>query len=79
MESEWSSNREVYACFIDLTKAFDRVQRHRIWESLNRRGIPRTLIQKIQMMYEGGATKLFINGKKTRKIHIGRGIKQGSA
>ena len=37
------------------------------------------LIRKIKMMYDGGVTKLLINGKKTRKIEIGRGIKQGSA
>ena len=37
------------------------------------------MIEKVRMMYQGGATKLLINGKKTRRIAIGRGIKQGSA
>ena len=64
----------MYACFLDLTKAFDRVQRHRIWNSLQEKGVPGDLIAKIRMMYEGGVTKLLLNGKKPEELTLEEGL-----
>ena len=44
--------KTLYALFIDLKKAFDTVNRKKLWEILERIGISKYLIEKLKGMYE---------------------------
>jgi len=38
--------------FLDIEKAFDRVNRNQLWQIFNRRGIPYHLIEVIKSLYK---------------------------
>lgn len=38
-------------CFVDYDKAFDKVQRHLLWDILISMGIPNHLVKLIQSLY----------------------------
>jgi hypothetical protein len=42
-----------YKCFIDLTKAYDKVNREILLEVLKHRGVPSGMINLIKGMHEG--------------------------
>ena len=39
-ESAWNKHRTLYLCMLDLTKAFDSVDRSMTWQILSSRGVP---------------------------------------
>jgi hypothetical protein len=41
----------LYKCFIDLTKAYDKVNREILWEVLKHRGVPSGMINLIKGMH----------------------------
>ena len=43
----------LYVCFIDLTKAYDSVDRTLLWTVLARFGVPRNLISFIRQFHDG--------------------------
>jgi hypothetical protein len=47
---EWQAI--LYVTFIDFEKAFDSVNREVMWLTLQEYGIPRKIIQIIQMLYD---------------------------
>jgi hypothetical protein len=51
IEKHREYNIPTYIAFIDLEKAFDTVNRAKVWEILQNKGIPRRLIRTVQSMY----------------------------
>ena len=43
----------VYVCFIDLTKAYDFVDRTLLWRVLARFGVPQKMISTIRIFHDG--------------------------
>ena len=71
--------KELYAVFVDLEKAYDRVPRELIWYSLRRKGVPEAYINIIRDMYAGCKTSVMTSAGMTKGIEIEVGIHQGSA
>ena len=44
MEKAREFQKNIYFCFIDYAKAFDRVDHHKLWEILQEMGMPDHLI-----------------------------------
>ena len=44
--------RQAFFAFVDLEKAFDRVPRSMIWESLQRRGIDEKMLKVVRSLYK---------------------------
>ena len=67
-------------CYVDLTKAYDKVNRATLWRLLRLYGIPEELmINVIMSFHEGAIAKLRFNGVTTpEEIKLQRGLKQGS-
>jgi hypothetical protein len=63
--------------FLDLEKAFDRVNRNRLWQILNRRGIPYHLIEVIKSLYKNTSVQIDTGRKILEKIYINQGVQQG--
>ena len=64
---------KLYVLFIDYSKAYDRVPRHKLIEVLKSRGCGRVMLKAIQSMYS--CTK---NVLKTAVIDATIGVRQGA-
>ena len=74
-----NQGEEVQFSMIDLSKAFDSVNRTILWELLKRIGIPPKLIRSIQNLQEGAKAKVKLNnGQFSESFPIEIGCKQGS-
>jgi hypothetical protein len=63
--------------FLDLEKAFDRVNRNQLWQILNRRGVPYHLIEVIKSAYKSTSVQIDTGRKILEKIYINQGIRHG--
>ena len=63
--------------FLDMEKAFDRVNRSQLWQILNRRGIPYNLIEVIKSIYKNTSIKIDTGKRILEKIYINQGVWQG--
>ena len=70
-------NRPLYAAFIDLTKAFDTVNREGLWRLLKKFGCPKKFISIIRQFHEGMSGRIVIDGATSEPFNITNGLKQG--
>lgn len=63
--------------FVDFEKAFDRVNRCKLWQILEERGYPQQLIRMIQCFYSQTKINVKNNGKTSVKIVTNQGVRQG--
>jgi hypothetical protein len=56
--------------FLDLEKAFDRVNRNQLWQILNRRGTPYHEIGVIKSLYKNTSIQIDTGRKIIEKIYI---------
>ena len=67
----------IYSCFIDHAKAFDCVDRNKLWKILKEMGIPDHLTCLLRNLYAGQeATVRNLHGK-TDWFKFGKGVPQG--
>ena len=69
--------KEVYIVFIDIEKAFDRVQRDEIWKSINIRGINNHLIAAIKSIYNRCTNYVRMHNTKSSTFTTQDGLRQG--
>jgi len=72
-----SCNKEVFACFIDFEKAFDRVDWKKLMEILNKLGFDAKERRLINNLYNKQQVKIRIEDKESEPAYIGRGVRQG--
>ena len=71
-------SRLLFKCFVDLTKAYDKVDRDVLWMVLSALGIPQLLINLIKAFHEGAAAKVRVEGELSDPFDLKVGLKQGS-
>ena len=71
------NNKEIYACFIDYAKAFDRVQHHEMISCLERTGVDGKDIRLITNLYWHQKAAIRIQGALSPYAEIKRGVRQG--
>nr|CAH7761708.1 unnamed protein product [Callosobruchus chinensis] len=71
-------NKEAYIAYLDLEKAFDRVERNKVWEILTRRKVGGKLIRAIQGLYQVNRNYVRVNGIETEEFTTEQGLRQGS-
>jgi hypothetical protein len=74
---------KLFKCFIDLTKAYDRVDRDTLWIVLERYGVPPKLLTVIKNLHVGAFAKVKIKSATgedifSEALELLRGLKQGS-
>jgi hypothetical protein len=68
----------LYVCYIDFQRAFDSVQRHKLWHRLHQLGISGGMLKAIQNIYMHTPMHIKINGKvHTHPVNTAKGVKQG--
>lgn len=73
-----SNNSPFYMCFLDLSKAFDRVHHGLLFEKLQKRKVPALIIRVLQYWY---ATQVFYVGwgnSVSSAFYVSNGVRQGS-
>ncbi len=66
-----------YLILIDQTKAFDRVNHEYLYKTLEKLGINGDFLELTKMLYKEITSQIEVNGKRTNKIQIQRGVRQG--
>jgi len=69
--------QELYAIFVDLTKAFDSVDRSALWEVLLKIGCPTDFVNIICSFHDGMRAAVIENGEISLDFDVTNGTKQG--
>ena len=68
----------LYACFIDLTKAYDSVDRELLWSVLRRLGVPPKMLAIIRQFHDGMRARVRTDdGTCSDWFEVGQGLRQG--
>ena len=66
----------IYFCFINYAKAFDRVDHKKPWKILKKRGIPDNLTCLLRNLYAGQEATVRTGHGTTDWFQIGKGVIQ---
>ena len=77
MEKAREFQENIYFCFIDYAKAFDRVDHNKLWKILKKIGIPDHLTCLLRNLYSGQEATVRTGHGTTDWFQIGKGVRQG--
>ena len=69
--------KNIYFCFIDYAKAFDRVNHNKLWTILKEMGIPDHLTCLLRNLYAGQEATVRTGHGTTHWFLIGKGVRPG--
>ncbi|BHF73887.1 hypothetical protein SprV_0401697100 [Sparganum proliferum] len=67
----------LYSTFVDLTKAFDTVNREGLWKIMQKFGRPERFIQMAHQLHDGMMARVTDNGAVSEAFAVTNGVKQG--
>ena len=70
-------HQDLYLTFVDLTKAFDTVNRDLLWNILRKFGCPPTFIAILQQFHTGMCAQVVMVGSQSSIFPVEVGVKQG--
>ena len=70
-------HQELYLAFVDMTKAFDTVNRDLLWNILRKFGCPPTFIAILQQFHTGMCAQVVMAGSQSYSFPVEVGVKQG--
>lgn len=73
-----SNGSYVFTCFLDLTKAFDRVNHDTLFRKLAELNFPKNIIQLIMFWYKNQQVNVRWKNSITGFFHMSNGTRQGS-
>ena len=79
LEKRWEHNCDTHCLFIDFQRAYDSVNRERLYETMLSFGIPAKLVRLTAMCLWGSSARVRIGGCLSESFRIGVGLKQGDA
>ena len=71
------SKRPLFACFVDLQKAYDTVQHDLLWARLQAIGVSPRMLAAIKSLYSGGTLAMKVNGTAGSPAVQQMGVRQG--
>ena len=77
LSKSMAKRKKTHLAFLDLTKAYDSVDRTVLWEKLRKLGIGGKFLKSLQSMYTGDYVTSQSNGTTTNPVYLGRGLRQG--
>ena len=79
LEKRWEWDRMRYILFIDMEKAFDRVQRNGLWKIVKEEhyAIPKKLIRTIKSLYAKFLGRVKAHNAESDWFDIQTGVRQG--
>lgn len=70
-------NQDLYVCFVDFQKAFDRVQHSKMIEILKQKNIDSRDIRIISNLYWNQTARIRVDESLSEEVRICRGVRQG--
>ena len=70
-------NVDLYVTFVDLTKAFDTVNREALWAILTKLGCPNKFVNLIRLFHDNMTGSVLSGGEASQTFNILNGVKQG--
>ncbi|BHF71536.1 hypothetical protein SprV_0401459400 [Sparganum proliferum] len=67
----------LYSTFVDLTKAFDTVNREGLWKIMQKFGCPERFIRMVRQLHDGMMARVTDNGAVSETFAVTNGVKQG--
>nr|VZI26313.1 unnamed protein product [Spirometra erinaceieuropaei] len=67
----------LYSTFVDLTKAFDTVNREGLWKIMQKFGCPERFTQMVRQLHDGMMARVTDNGVVSEAFAVTKGVKQG--
>jgi hypothetical protein len=77
LEKSREYSRQVFISFVDLEKAYDRVDRGLLWDVLLEYGVGGPLVGAVASLYEGSRSCVRISGCRSKMFDVGAGLRQG--
>ena len=77
IEQRREKNLETHIAFVDFEKAFDRVDRLKLWKILEKEGYPQHLISVIRSIYKNTSIIIENGSKRSEQILTNVGLRQG--
>ncbi|OAE26838.1 hypothetical protein AXG93_1429s1030 [Marchantia polymorpha subsp. ruderalis] len=62
---------------LDFEKAYDRVEHNYLWDAMLKCGLGKGFITLVKGLTLGASTAVHVNGAKTYRFPVGRGVRQG--
>jgi hypothetical protein len=69
---------DIFSASVDMNKAYNRVNRSKLWSILKRMGITGTLLSNIMATYTKAEDKIMIGATISQPFHLEAGLRQGS-
>jgi hypothetical protein len=73
----WEFNKEFFAIFIDFQKAYDSINREKLWIKMERFGIPKKLVNLARSSITEATCSVRVNGQVSESFRINSGVRQG--
>jgi len=70
-------NKDLYACFIDYSKAFDCVVHKTMWKIMIEMGFSKHLVRLIESLYIDQEAAVRVDGETSEWFEVGKGVRQG--
>lgn len=70
-------NKCLYLAFLDIEKAYDKVNRQTLIYVLDKLGIPRKISNLVKGMYTNTKAKYIFGDIETEWVHLDKGVRQG--
>ncbi|BHF68844.1 hypothetical protein SprV_0301188500 [Sparganum proliferum] len=67
----------LYSTLVDLTKAFDTVNREGLWKIMRKVGCPERFTQMVSQLHDGMMARVTDNGAVSEAFAVTNGVKQG--
>ena len=77
LEKSREQNKDIFMAFIDLSKAFDTVNRELLWRLLEKLGIPPTFLAILRDFHDGMTARVQAGGALSDPFEVNMGVKQG--
>ena len=69
--------KKVHLGFVDVSKAYDSVNRKILWRILKSLGIGGSFLETLKSMYSDDSVRCTVNGVTTQSVFLRRGLRQG--
>ena len=70
-------DKRMYAVLVDLEKAYDKVCREELWETLQRYGVSGGLLRAIKSLYQASEACVRVDGEVSEWFEVKQGVRQG--
>ena len=79
MQEEYQKkNKNLYMCFVDIEKAFDRVPRKVMELAMRKKGLSEVIVWPVMSLYDGAKTRVRVGFAYSEAFEVKVGVHQGS-